>query len=92
MGGGGGVFKLNEEVKWTSQAQGCTTTKTGRIVFVLPSDASWPTGLEKDYISHYGGGSHRDHESYLVAVPAKKNGKPHLYWPRVSALSSSMNQ
>lgn len=82
-------FKVGDNVKWMSQAQGCATVKYGVVLGVIPAGGDFPPLAEDGRVSHYGGGDPRNHESYLVEVPSKKDGKPHLYWPRVSALESA---
>jgi hypothetical protein len=81
-------FKVGDKVQWSSQAQGSMATKRGTVIGVIPPGGHWAFGPEHGYVSHYGGGDMRNHESYLVRVPAKGKGKPHLYWPRVSALKA----
>lgn len=73
----GVAVKLGDMVQWTSQAGGCTRTKRGAIVAVVPAG----TMPDTRKVSRYGGGMARDHESYLVKVPGKGT-----YWPRVNAL------
>jgi hypothetical protein len=75
------AFKVGDLVEWTSQAKGCTRTKLGRVVAVIPEHER-PTGIK-------GCGDARDHKSYIVSV-APKNGskaKPKAYWPVVSLLT-----
>ena len=70
-------MKVGDVVEWTSQAGGCTRTKRGEIVAVVPAR----TMPDTSKVSRYGGGMARGHESYLVKVPGKGT-----YWPRVAAL------
>lgn len=80
-------FEVGEEVAWTSQAQGYTKTKVGTIVAIVDSEM-WPQdvvnqfepALRKLSTRKMGGGSPRDHVSYLIRV------KRSLYWPRVEGL------
>lgn len=91
-------FKLGDKVKWSSQAGGSWSHKVGTVVAVVPS--GWLPGREEWPSLHTGpgiGGS-RDHESYIVSVPApskvrgtgpkRRPAKPKIYWPRVSKLEA----
>jgi hypothetical protein len=74
-------FKLGDEVKWTSQAQGYTREKRGPVVQVLapgekPDPERFPALNAKTY-----GNLGRNHESYVVHVEGHGN-----YWPLVSKL------
>lgn len=83
-------YKLGDHVTWTSQAAGCTRTKTGLIEEVLPP-MIMPNRkrFERLYRSS-GVGGPRDHVSYVVRVPTKSGrGVGSLYWPRASALQPS---
>lgn len=88
-------FKVGDSVKWSSSAQGSTTTKTGTVIAVIPGGKKSADTVrkqvqkrEKTRNSAFGYGGDRDHESYLVAVPQGTTGraKPKLYWPVVSKL------
>jgi len=71
-------------VTWRSQAGGCTKTKVGVIVAILPPGGH-PTAVVHEvspYTIPRGVGEPRNHESYLVHV----EGRRELYWPRVSSL------
>lgn len=92
-------MKLGDTVTWqTTPAH----IRTGKIVFVVPAGQS-PNYSKKyghllykfleDNIwsgrckSELSDGMERNHESYLVEVPAKKEGgKPSIYWPVVKKL------
>jgi hypothetical protein len=76
------TFKVGDIVEWTSQAAGCTRTKRGEVVEVVPAGCQ-PVPMSKNRNP----GNARDHESYLVRV--KGAG---LYWPRVSALRAPSGQ
>lgn len=86
-------MKVNNQVTWSSQAQGCTTTKTGTIAAVVPAGTEPKDHLFlkrhglQEYTRRFDGWP-RDHESYLVLVKVGKTdkAKPMLYWPRVSGL------
>ena len=88
------MFKIGDSATWISQANGCTKEKRGTVVFVIPPHVT-PYRAVSDLREKFNAAAvdartlSRDHESYLVAVPAKKNGKPRLYWPRVSSLSKA---
>jgi hypothetical protein len=85
------MFKTGDNVSWSSQANGSPKIKTGEVVFVLPA-RSTPYRFVNELKSKFNCAAvdartlSRDHESYLVAVPARKKGKPRLYWPRVNGL------
>lgn len=85
------LITLGSPVAWKSQANGGYTTKSGHIVHVVkPGAMPNFAALAKKHgaRSNYGGGSARDHESYVVLVPQGTTGKakPLLYWPVVSGL------
>jgi hypothetical protein len=72
-------MEIGDQVQWTSQAKGCSRTKRGVIVAVVPA---WqgvrefvPLGMKID-----GPGAPRASETYLVQVGQR------LYWPRVTSL------
>lgn len=75
-------FKKGDIVTWTSQSQGYTRTKTGKIVAVVQAGQE-PLTKVPEGCSLGKPGWVRDHESYLVQV----DGKKRLYWPLVSKLS-----
>lgn len=82
-------LKVGDKVEWSSSAAGSTKTKRGTVVEVIPAGRHWQDGvlcLRHNAHSTYGGGMRRTHESYAVLVPHPGDGKPTLYWPRVSAL------
>lgn len=89
------VFKVGDSVTWSSQANGRTITKIGKIISVVPplkapfrlvygsTHYALPDGQEIPFSrTNYGGGLPRGHESYVVSVD---NGKAY-YWPLVSKL------
>lgn len=83
-------FKVGDAVTWVSSSAGSTTRKTGRVVAVLPAGMNPTRAIEPFRRSHtikWGGGTARDHVSYLVEVPgASARAKPSLYWPVVNYL------
>lgn len=83
------MFKFEDSVKWSSQAQGRHKTKVGIIVQVVPA-GSYPD-RDKFPKLYWGAGvgMSRNHESYVVAVDCGKTpgSSTRHYWPRVSALS-----
>jgi Iap family predicted aminopeptidase len=82
-------FQVGDTVTWTSQAGGHSKTKVGEVVNIVPkgSQLSWRGVQFKDTHRFRHGGGPRNHESYLVSVPAKTSkGKPTLYWPVVKNL------
>lgn len=81
------TFKIGQTVTWTSSSNGSTTTKTGFVEVVIPTKGRIPYE-HKSELS--GVGMPRDHESYLVRVPAKTaRGKGKLYWPIASKLKAA---
>lgn len=79
-------FKVGDLVTWTSQSQGSTTTKTGRVFAVVPAD-TLPQLYLCGFTGRSGGGfgCPRDHESYLVKVGNSRR----LYWPLVKKLKKA---
>lgn len=79
-----GNFRAADRVEWTSQSNGRTKTKNGKVFAVIPPN--FPIGLIPG--CKYEGQLPRDHESYIVEVYAneKKGTGRKLYWPRVSSL------
>lgn len=78
------MFKVGDQVKWTSQAGGFTTSKTGTVIEVVPPGES-PKTKVKD------AGGPRDHESYVVKLTSYNKGgvekkKSGIYWPLVRHL------
>ncbi len=85
-------YNIGEIVEWKSQANGSVKLKRGEIVEIItPGRSCNLVWLAKKHNakSAYGGGIVRDHESYAVLVPGKKDRKPTLYWPRVSKLTKN---
>lgn len=79
-------FEAGEQVKWSSQAGGRYVEKTGVIEAVVPvGERPNAADLEARGKFRYGGGSARDHESYVVRVE-RKRGVPLFYWPVASLL------
>jgi len=85
------TFKVGDRVGWQSQAAGSTKTKVGTVVRVVPAHEK--PGVTSDERVKYSDSVDprslsRDHDSYLVQVPALPGSKarPKLYWPRVSLL------
>lgn len=81
---------VGDTVTWSSQSQGATLSKTGQVVAVF---AAGSRPLPSEYPSLYTGagpGYARNHESYVISVPAKTpKGKPLVYWPVVSKLKKA---
>ena len=82
------MFKLGDKVEWASQSGGSLKVKRGEVVKVV-APKTRPNFMALDALHNsrnvYGGGSPRNHESYIVKVQ-EGNRKPVLYWPRVSGL------
>lgn len=77
-------WKLNDKVKWTSQAGGYFREKRGVVVGIVP-DNELP---KSEYINLPLRGETvcpRLHESYVVAARVGRFAQK-LYWPRVSVL------
>ncbi len=62
-------FKVGDTVKWSSSAQGSTTTKTGVVVAIIPGGKKSADTVrkqvqkrEKTHNSAFGYGGDRDHE------------------------------
>ena len=80
-----GSFKLGDRVTWTSQAGGCTRTKTGEVVEVVPA-------FERPKTHVTGMGYHRNHESYAVRASKTTDRKREaFYWPRVNQLKKAFD-
>ena len=77
-------FGLGDTVIWSSQAQGSRTTKTGKIIKIVPA-GEMPVRFAASTALP------RATESYIVSVaPVKGNGAHKMYWPRTSALALSV--
>lgn len=79
------TFQIGDTVIWTSQANGNAKTKTGKILFIVPSaQSACKNGTLGEYkgftVTHLTG--IRNHESYLIQVGKSKR----LYWPLVKYL------
>jgi hypothetical protein len=89
------TFKIGDEATWSSQANGSTKQKICKVIAVVHA-GEYPRGvitrehLDPEYNVYTNdviGALPRNHESYIVAVQTPKGkGRPHIYWPRVSAL------
>lgn len=78
-------FVVGDFVTWSSQSQGSSTTKTGKVIEIVPASKRPQT------IKHFGS---RAHESYIVEVPGKElkrggHAKSQSYWPLVSKLNKA---
>jgi len=80
-------LKTGDLVEWTSHSHSRVTTKTGRVVSVVPAGRSvkaWISASPELSLfadNHKDKGRARKRESYLVVVGNK------LYWPRVGGLT-----
>lgn len=90
------MFKIGDQVTWSSQAGGFTAIKTGEVVGVVPAgvyiSAANMRGatiapVDAALTKRFDGGK-RTHESYLVKLRPGLTEKstPVLYWPRVNSL------
>lgn len=90
-----GLFKIDDEVEWTSGGCGTVKTKRGKVVHVVQARmhphrlVAWPELARThdlrscECLTQNG----RAMESYLISVPADAEGKrPLLYWPLVHRL------
>ncbi|MCK9569790.1 hypothetical protein M0R72_12675 [Candidatus Pacearchaeota archaeon] len=73
-------MQVGEMVTWTSQSQGCTKTKRGEVVAIVPAGESPNRPPYIGYKPLVNPGMARNHESYIVVCKGK------TYWPRVSVL------
>jgi len=78
------ALAINDQVTWSSQAQGSTTQKTGRVVYVpdAKSLAPWRVA-DKHFSGHrrmFEGNKFRP-GSVLVEVASPGRAKPRLYMP-----------
>lgn len=77
------TFAVGQQVQWTSQSRGSSTTKSGVVVAVVPPGKRPSRSAFPDLYRGAACGLGRKHESYVVRV-----GHQH-YWPRVSGLSQA---
>lgn len=75
------TFTLGQQVQWTSQSRGSSTTKCGEVVAVVPPGKRPSRSAFPDLYRGAACGLGRNHETYVVRV-----GHRH-YWPRVSGLT-----
>jgi hypothetical protein len=90
-------FCIGDRVKWTNGGSGHKRTKRGIVLQVIPADEFWSRlgavvsckekfGKEPAFAAVQPVKA-RKHESYLVIVPPKTEGRaPRLYWPFTSKL------
>jgi hypothetical protein len=78
-----------DRVAWTSQSQGYTKAKVGRIVAVIPAGRLPERTVFSTLYTGAGVGMARNHESYVVKCDAGDNGgRGGFYWPRANKLIS----
>lgn len=83
------MFKIGDKVMWTSQSCDIYTDKVGEVYRVIPpGEILKLTSREFARFRIMFDGGVRPHETYLISVPTGINGqgKPKLYWPRVTHL------
>lgn len=86
------MIRVNNRVKWTSQAGGSYRKKTGTVVARVqtnqdPNQVVQRLSKKHDFKINKAFGAPRDHFSFMVLVPGEtENQKPTLYWPRVEDL------
>lgn len=81
-------FTLGQEVCWTSQAGGCTRTKTGRVVEVVAAGKLPDRDRFPRLYTGSGVGLSRNEVSYVVSVSKGASRKPTLYWPHARGLKA----
>lgn len=91
------MFKIGEQVAWSSQAGGFTATKIGEVVGIVPPNTYISAANMRGVVfsdtadatltKRFDGGK-RDHESYIVKLRPglSEKSSPVLYWPRVKGL------
>jgi hypothetical protein len=77
------MFKINDIVTWTSQANGCWKQKVGIVAQVVAAGQLPDRDQFRTLYTGAGVGMARGHESYVVKVGSR------IYWPRVSALKAA---
>lgn len=85
----GKTFQVGDEVRWL--VKNGMVTHRGEIVAIVPAMEGPRVAIARlvtrhNAISKYGGGSWRDHQSYVVLECRGEGIKPRVYWPRVSTL------
>ncbi|WP_368272728.1 hypothetical protein [Enterocloster lavalensis] len=88
------MINVGDTVTWESQAQGSWTSKTGKVIAVVPPGESalgWvPAGTKKSHVK-FEVDVYLKWDRAVVAVPAGAyGGLTHYYAPRVSALEKRM--
>jgi hypothetical protein len=73
-------FKLNDQVRWSSQSAGRTVEKTGTIIEIVAVGVVPTTFKPKKSAARP-----RNHESYVVRATTP-NGQTSNYWPLVRYL------
>ena len=83
-------IKQGSKVTWTSQAQGYSAMKTGKVVEVVAAGDLPSRDRFESLYKGAGIGMPRKHESYVVSVDVGKTpgASVRYYWPRVSALKN----
>ena len=77
-------FSLGEQVVWTSRGGSTEKEKQGHVEAIIKADHRPNQEQRREADAH---GLPRDHESYLIRVPAPNGkGKGKLYWPLVANL------
>ena len=81
-------FNLEDAVYWRSQAQGCTKTKKGKVVQIVPPGKMPDRDRFLTLYKGAGVGSYRKEVSYVVQVDAGKKPGSSIknYWPRTISL------
>ena len=76
------MFKIGDQVEWTSQSQGYTKTKRGVVAQVVPAEQRPDKTRFPQLFRGIGCGYGRNHESYVVLVGKRP------YWPVASRLTA----
>lgn len=80
------VFKIGDQVAWTSQSGGSKKDKVGVVLMVIKADSDVRAVSVSGFKPLSNPGMRRDHDSYIVGVRSKSASRGDLYWPRAAAL------
>ena len=80
------LFRIGDEVLWTSQSRGHSASKIGIVAAVIPRDQVPDKTEFPALYKGYGPGSGRNHVSYVVRVPHGPGRQDSIYWPLASKL------
>ena len=81
------VFKIGDQVAWTSQYSGSKKDRVGVVLMKIKADSDVRAVAISGYGSLNNPGMPRNHDSYIVGVRLEGSAsRGDLYWPRVAAL------